>query len=156
MMTGQPGGFWRRLAANIIDGVIVGIAGLIIGLIVVYVFGVEPASAPEEGWTAGVDFANNSVSLLYSLALPVLWSGYTVGKKALGIRIVKKDGSNVGIGTMLMRVIVSGIVYLFTLGIGVIVSIFMVAIRKDKRAIHDFIAGTQVTTSLPPEKEKTY
>ncbi|WP_252313737.1 RDD family protein [Sinobaca sp. H24] len=155
-MSGQPGGFWRRLAANIIDGFIVGIAGLIIGLIVVTIFGAETSSSPDEGWSIGVDFANNSISLLYSLALPVLWSGYTVGKKALGIRIVKKDGSNVGIGAMLMRVIVSGIVYLLTLGIGVIVSIFMVAIREDKRAIHDFIAGTQVTTSLPPAKEEAH
>lgn len=153
-MTGQPGGFWRRLAANIIDGFIVGIAGLIIGLIVVTIFGGD-TSAPDEGGNIGFN-PSDSVSLLYSLALPVLWSGYTVGKKALGIRIVKKDGSNVGIGAMLMRVIVSGLVYLLTLGIGVIVSIFMVAIREDKRAIHDFIAGTQVTTSLPPAKEETH
>lgn len=88
-------------------------------------------------------------NLLYSIIVPVLWFGFTVGKRILGIRIVKVDGTNPGYGTMLMRVIVAGLVYILTLGIGVIVSAFMVGIREDKRAIHDFIAGTYVTSDLP-------
>ena len=55
------------------------------------------------------------------------------------------DGSKVGYGVMLLRVIVGGIIYVVTLGIALIVSAFMVGIREDKRAIHDFIAGTYVT-----------
>jgi len=45
---------------------------------------------------------------------------------------------------MLLRDLVAGLVYSVTLGIAVIVSIFMVALREDKRSIHDFIAGTKV------------
>ena len=45
---------------------------------------------------------------------------------------------------MLMRVIVAGLVYGITFGIGFIVSVIMVAVREDKRALHDFIAGTEV------------
>jgi uncharacterized RDD family membrane protein YckC len=45
---------------------------------------------------------------------------------------------------MLLRTLVSGIFYALTIGIGAIVSAFMVGIREDKRAIHDFIAGTEV------------
>ncbi|MCT8138407.1 RDD family protein [Anaerobacillus sp. CMMVII] len=90
---------------------------------------------------------------LYYLILPIVWYGYTIGKKALGIRIARVDGEKVGIGTMLLRDIVAGIVYVFTLGIGVIVSAFMVGLREDKRSIHDFIAGTYVTYN-PPELTK--
>lgn len=36
-----------------------------------------------------------------------------------------------------------------TLGIGLTISAIMVAIREDKRSIHDFIAGTYVTTDEP-------
>lgn len=43
-----------------------------------------------------------------------------------------------------MRNVVAGVIYGFTFGIALIVSIFMVALREDKRALHDFIAGTEV------------
>lgn len=45
---------------------------------------------------------------------------------------------------MLLRVVVAGLLYFITFGIGFIVSVIMVAVREDKRAIHDFIAGTEV------------
>lgn len=90
-------------------------------------------------------------SLSYNIIVPVLWSGYVVGKRILGIRIVRVDGRNIHIGNMIMRVFIAGIVYGLTLGIGLIVSAFMVAMREDKRSIHDFIAGTYVTYSLPDE-----
>lgn len=43
-----------------------------------------------------------------------------------------------------IRNLVAGIVYGLTFGIGVLISAFMVGLREDKRAIHDFIAGTEV------------
>ncbi len=91
------------------------------------------------------------MQLLYGLIVPVIWYGYTVGKRICGIRIVKLDGSNVGIGTMLLRDIVAGFVYVITLGIAVIVSGFMVIFRQDKRSLHDMIAQTYVTYQSPEE-----
>ncbi|MDX8365499.1 RDD family protein [Cytobacillus sp. IB215665] len=95
----------------------------------------------------------NLFSNLYYVLVPTLWYGYTIGKKFAGIRIVKKDGSQVGILTMIMREFVGHTLYLLTFGIGYIVSIFMVFIREDKRAIHDFIAGTYVTYDKPEKLE---
>ncbi|ESU33866.1 hypothetical protein G3A_04290 [Bacillus sp. 17376] len=69
----------------------------------------------------------------------------------MGVRIAKVNGEKLGSGTMLMRTIVAGLVYVLTLGLGAIVSAFMVGIREDKRAIHDFIAGTYVTYEKPNE-----
>ncbi|MEH7443823.1 RDD family protein [Bacillus sp. JJ1122] len=133
----RPAGFWVRVGASILDGLIIGIPIAIISYLVT-------GSAEDSGFSS-------TLNLLYTLLVPVVWSGYTVGKKIVGVRIAKVNGEKLGFGTMLMRTVVSGLVYLLTLGIGVIVSAFMVGLRKDKRAIHDFIAGTYVTYEKPNE-----
>lgn len=122
-------GFWRRLGANILDGLIMGIPLAILSFII--------SGKGDSAFT-------NIVSFLYSLLIPVFWNGYTIGKKICGIQIRRQDGRPPGIGTMLMRNVVGGLVYGITLGIAAIVSAFMVGMREDKRAIHDFIAGTVV------------
>ncbi|KHF31883.1 RDD family protein [Paenibacillus sp. P1XP2] len=91
------------------------------------------------------EYVTNILSFLYSLLVPVFWGGYTVGKRICGIKIRKvQDHSPPGIGTMLLRHVVAGIIYGLTFGIGTIISAFMVGLREDKRSIHDFIAGTEV------------
>jgi uncharacterized RDD family membrane protein YckC len=132
----NPAGFWVRFFAGLLDAIIIGIPLSIISYLF---FGVW-----EE--TSITSFGN----ILYSIIVPVLWVGFTVGKKIMGIRIIKVDGSKIGYGVMILRVIVGGIIYVVTLGIGLIVSAFMVGLRDDKRAIHDLIAGTYVTKN-PPE-----
>ncbi|AOH54678.1 hypothetical protein ABE28_009980 [Peribacillus muralis] len=128
-------GFWKRFFAGFLDV-------LIISLPLSLIF----------SWITG-DWENEDFStilnLLYMLIVPIVWYGYTVGKRIMGIRIVRVDGRKLGIGTMLLRTFVAGIVYVLTLGIGYIVSAFMVGMRKDHRSIHDFIAGTYVTSEKP-------
>jgi uncharacterized RDD family membrane protein YckC len=122
----QEAGFWIRLGAILLDAIIVAVPLTIISLII----------------TGG---GNGTLSFLYSLLLPVFWNGYTIGKRICGIRIRRVDDHlPPGIGTMLLRNVVAGVVYGLTLGIVLIVSIFMIALREDKRSLHDFIAGTEV------------
>ncbi|WP_239094246.1 RDD family protein [Bacillus sp. B15-48] len=92
----------------------------------------------------GTEIFVNSINFLYYLIIPVIWSGFTVGKRVVGGKIVRIDGKKVGIGTTLKRYILASLVYVITLGFGFIISAFMVGLRKDKRSIHDLIAGTQV------------
>lgn len=124
-------GFWIRLGASLLDGLIVGIPLFLISWLI-------------SGGFEGREFFTDVISFLYSLLLPVFWNGYTIGKRICSIQIRKLDGSSPGIGTMLLRNVVGGLVYALTLGIAAIVSAFMVGLREDKRAIHDFIAGTEV------------
>jgi uncharacterized RDD family membrane protein YckC len=133
----RPAGFWVRLGAAILDGLIIGVPLAIISYLVT-------GSAEDNIFTSTLNF-------LYTLLVPVVWAGYTVGKKIVGVRIAKVNGEKLGFGTMFMRTIVGGLVYLLTLGIGAIVSAFMVGLRQDKRAIHDLIAGTYVTYEKPNE-----
>jgi uncharacterized RDD family membrane protein YckC len=89
------------------------------------------------------------IYFLYGLIVPVVWYGYTVGKRLVGIRIARINGEKVSLWTMIKRNVIAGLVYGITFGIALIVSIFMVAFRHDKRAIHDMIAGTYVTQNPP-------
>ncbi|MCM3700565.1 RDD family protein [Paenibacillus macerans] len=124
-------GFWIRLGALLLDGVIVGIP---LGIISFIITG-----------GANQEYITNILSFLYSLLLPVFWGGYTIGKRICGIKIRKvSDHSSPGLGTMLLRNIVAGLIYGLTFGICTIISAFMVGLREDKRSIHDFIAGTEV------------
>lgn len=81
------------------------------------------------------------------------WNGYLIGKRICGIRIVKKDGSQVSLLTMFLRVIVAGLVYGITFGLGLIASLILIGVREDKRTLHDLIAGTYVTYASPGEEE---
>src|SRR5207244_386366 len=60
--------------------------------------------------------------------------GATVGKLAIGARIVFVDGSKIGFGTAFLRwaaQLLSGLL----LGVGYL----MIAFREDKRALHDLL-----------------
>jgi uncharacterized RDD family membrane protein YckC len=131
----KPAGFWIRAVACILDAIVVMVPIIFIGYLI--------TGAWEDNIYTSI------VSILYSIILPVVWLGYTVGKRIVGIRIVKVNGEKIGIGTMLMRVLVASLIYIVTLGIALIVSAFMIGLRNDKRSIHDLIAGTYVTYEKP-------
>ena len=133
----NPAGFWIRFGASFFDGIIMGAPLAIISYLLL---------GESDTWFTTIG------SYLYFILLPVFWVGYTVGKRILGIRIVNIDETDVNFWIMIKRHLIAGIIYGFTLGIGVIVSAFMVGIREDKRAIHDFIAGTYVTFYPPWQK----
>lgn len=133
----NPAGFWVRFGASLFDGIIMGAPLAIISYLIL---------GESNTWFTTIG------SYLYFILLPVFWVGYTVGKRILGIRIVNIDETDVNFWIMIKRHLIAGIIYGFTFGIGVIVSAFMVGIREDKRAIHDFIAGTYVTFYPPWQK----
>jgi uncharacterized RDD family membrane protein YckC len=137
----KPAGFWIRLLGNLLDGVIISIPLALIGFLITGDFDND-------------DPVTSIIGFIYAVAVPILWYGYTVGKRIVGVRIVKVNGKKLGIGAMLLRVLVAGIVYGLTLGIALIVSVFMVVFRKDKRSLHDMMAGTYVTYAKPDETEK--
>ena len=83
----QVAGFWIRLGANLLDGIIVSLPLWIIAGIITGDFENEPIS--------------NLIYSLYALLVPVYWNGYTIGKRICGIRIRKFDFLEPpGIGTI--------------------------------------------------------
>lgn len=130
-MSERRGGFWLRLAAGLVDGILLGLF----------------CSALTYGMDKGTANATETaVNLLYATFLPLLWGGYTVGKRLLSIRISRSDSLPLSLGTMLLREVFGKMLLaIITFGITLVISAFMVALREDKRAIHDLISGTYVS-----------
>ncbi|MHB1404482.1 MAG: RDD family protein [Desulfitobacteriaceae bacterium] len=127
----NPAGFWIRLGANLLDGLIVALPIAVLAFLLA-------------GEVRG-SYIYYAIYILYSIIVPSVWHGYNVGKRIVGIHIAKVNGDKVGIGTMILRTLIASIIYTVTLGLGLVVSAVMVASRQDKRSIHDFLAGTYVT-----------
>jgi uncharacterized RDD family membrane protein YckC len=78
-------------------------------------------------------FAGLYVTLLHAA------TGQTIGKALVGARVVLVDGGRLPLGTSLLRFFA----YAFSclpLGFGYV----MAGLRRDKRALHDLVAGTRV------------
>lgn len=106
--------------------------------------------------------------LIYFVLLPKVWNGQTVGKKILKLQVVSTDNKDVTVVQYLIRnMLINGLaqmilllLFLYLLPssmyfifssiltfiqlILVIISIFMILYRKDKRGLHDIFSGTKV------------
>ena len=132
-------GFWIRFGAHTIDGVILGIVSMVTNFFLMGVVSLrrmDPATMIVSLSSAySAQFAISAA--YYSL---FAWKfGGTPGKLALGLRIVRPDGSRLSLGLSIGRY-AAMMVTNFTMGIGYA----MAAIDEEKRALHDRLAGTRV------------
>lgn len=127
--------FWSRFFALLLDGAIITLPINIIWSL----YQGEWTNNITRGWTWDIIYA------LYLTIVPVIWSGYVIGKRILNIKIRKVGDQPVGLLQMFVREVVGKfLIGYLTFGISVVVSVFMVIFRKDKCAIHDLIANTYV------------
>ncbi len=117
-------GFWRRLVAVIVDAIILGV----VQGILVLATGLAPAGI----------YLVNVTGIAYYIGFWA-WRGQTPGKMALGVKIVRADGSPIGFGRSILRYI-GYIASAIILGIGFL----MIAFDRRKQGLHDKIAGTYV------------
>lgn len=137
----QAAGFWIRVAANLIDGALVGAAYLLTALLMIglgYVLpsGVVLLLSMALGFL--VVFAAYFLLLLY---LPAT-KGQTPGKKVFGLWIVgesTRPGAPLGWSTAFLRWL-GHFVCSLTAGIGYL----MIAFTEKKQGLHDLIAKTRV------------
>lgn len=109
-----------------------------------------------------------TISIIYFVVYPLYNNGQSIGKRLLKIKIVSNDDSSIGANSLFFRyMFIDGIgtsfislclIFLFKdfnymlfvsiLGflqvLVVIISIFMIIYRRDKRSLPDLIAGTKV------------
>ncbi|HEX9494973.1 MAG TPA: RDD family protein [Candidatus Limnocylindria bacterium] len=121
-------GFWTRALATIIDVIVISIVNAILGAIL---FG-------------GDQTRGSGLNLLLGLAYYLyFWSSYghgqTLGKRALSIRVVKTDGSELTLVDALIRY-----VGLILSVICVFIGVIWVAFDANKQGWHDKIAKTYV------------
>jgi uncharacterized RDD family membrane protein YckC len=96
------------------------------------------------GETVAIVFIILAFLIVFSFQVVLLTKeGQTVGKKAMGIRIVKMNtGLNGGFVPNVLRRLITGVL-LLVVPMYVLVDILFI-FRSDRRCIHDLIAGTQV------------
>jgi uncharacterized RDD family membrane protein YckC len=130
------GGFWIRVVAYIIDAILV---SLVLG-VVMSVFGVKYVDFdnPEN-----IDPTANLLSILvfwlYFALMESSERGATVGKMAMGLRVVTADGKRLSFLNATGRYFAK-ILSALLFGIGFI----MVGFTERKRGLHDMIASTLV------------
>jgi uncharacterized RDD family membrane protein YckC len=140
-------GFWRRCAAMMIDGILLGVAMAVVQVVVgagaIGAFG----SSGEPG--AGLLALAGSMLLLFFIAFVGQWLYFalfesgamqaTPGKRALGLKVVDDEGARIGFGRASGRFfgkIVSGAVFY--------VGFLMAGLTERKQALHDMMANTLV------------
>jgi len=129
-----------RIGAQIIDTLVT--FAIFIGVIMLFgIIGDATGSSDAASGFGLVGIITGFLgSIFYGFFLEGYWNGYTVGKKVLGIKVVKEDGSECGYTSSFLRNILEIIDGLFYYVIGFI---FMASGDKRQR-LGDRIAGTVV------------
>ncbi len=140
----RPAGFWIRAVALAIDGVVFVLVQASFGWLATMLLG-----PPIEGDGGGQHPSVTLFTLLFTAAYTTVLhtvAGQTIGKSLVGVRVVSADGALLTAGPALLRYLACYISAI-PLGFGFLVA----ALRRDKRALHDLIAGSRVER-LPPRR----
>jgi uncharacterized RDD family membrane protein YckC len=137
--TGQPvsvelspkAGFWMRVIAYFIDGILIGLPAFALGVVVLHA-----------GYAARAGI-NLVIELTY---FGYFWSSYgkgqTIGMQLLHMKVVKTDGSLLSVTGALLR-----FVGLYIATIPFCLGLIWVGIDAKKQGWHDKIAGTYVLSN---------
>jgi len=134
--------FALRCGAILIDYIIL-VAILAFSTLVSRLLGGGARSAGNSSETIGIVLAV-VVAALNLGVLPGL-TGFTVGKWAAGLRILRDDGRALGIGRAFLRHFVGYPLSFITLGVGFLIT----ALTSRGRGLHDLIADTIVVREGP-------
>ncbi len=131
------GGFWIRFLAKFIDGTIQGIIGFFLGLAATLIMGDYDSNT-----TMVIQVNNSLLGVVIGAAYTTWFLGRfaaTPGKMALGLKVIRSDGTQVTYLRALGRhfaEMLSGIILL--------IGYIMAAFDIEKRTLHDRICDTRV------------
>jgi uncharacterized RDD family membrane protein YckC len=132
-------GFWRRLAALLIDSLIAGAAGFLVGFVIGIVVVASGGGDLDGGWSALINVVSVFGWFLYFALMESSSHQATIGKIGLGIQLTDIDGNRLSFGRSLGRNLAK-LISAVILYIGFILAAF----TERKQALHDMIAGTLV------------
>ena len=137
----EPGtvyaGFWRRVAAALIDGIVLGVAGAALGAILrlfIALTGTGMGSLETLSNIWGM-----AIGWLYHAILESSPTQATLGKMAIGIKVTDLEGNRISFGKASGRyfgMIVSALI--------LFIGFIMVAFTRKKQGLHDIMAGCLV------------
>jgi uncharacterized RDD family membrane protein YckC len=141
-------GFWKRVAASFIDSFIATALSYMVQIPLVLFFGVGVAGiGGGDPFASGMGIAMIALIYVIAIGIPLLYFSWmhsstnqaSLGKMAVGIKVVRTDGQRISFWRAFGRYfgyILGG----FTLGIGYV----MAAFTERKQAMHDMISDTLV------------
>lgn len=141
----QRAGVGSRLVAQLVDGVIVAV------LTVLAVLAPQPFGAPTIALMIGVSLAF-FVHIGYFALWEGLWDGRTPGKRAVGLRVLRQDGSPITATEALIRNLLRIVDLLPVAGLVGFISILVT--RRDQR-VGDLAAGTVVVHEAGGREPRT-
>lgn len=129
-------GFWRRVAALLIDNILLAFVGVGIGVVQ---GALEAILGPGFPGYDALRLSGMAIAWVYFIGMECSPLQATLGKLALGIRVTDEQGRRIDLGRSLGRQF-GKILSTLTLFIGFI----MAAFTKKKQALHDILAGCLV------------
>ena len=136
----EPAGFWVRVAAVLIDAIVCGIVGNVVG----FVIGLSLGMAGVE--TGVIQAISQLVSFVLNLGYFAVMESSprqaTIGKMALGLKVVSLDGQRISLLRAAGRYL-GKLLSVFILFIGFV----MCAFTKRKQCLHDMLASCLVVRS---------
>ncbi|MCX8166243.1 MAG: RDD family protein [Candidatus Micrarchaeota archaeon] len=133
-----------RIVAFVIDSIILGVVAFL--FLVVSGFSMVAGGATLSPLAAITPILFMIFAIAYFLVTEgMMWSA-SPGKKIVGIKIVKEDGSNLDLVTALIRLVVKSILFAipFVNFLILLASLFFMFTSPKKQAIHDMIVKTYV------------
>ena len=121
-------GFWSRFGAQLVDGIIYGVGGLILAMI-----------------SASIPFLGILFIPLYLYIFYKAMKSQTLGRKLLGMRVVDQYGEPIGFWRGVLRELIGKFVSAIVFYIGFVV----IAFDSRKQGWHDKIASTYVISTRP-------
>ncbi len=135
-------GFWVRLAAYVIDSIIV-----FFGLLFVRLFLSGIMTVLSGTWLGGnilfhytlKDILLYGFQVLYFILCTYL-TGTTLGKRAMNLRVVSADGQKLTLLNVVYRETIGRFLCSLSVGIGYIIA----GVDREKRGLHDILCDTRV------------
>jgi uncharacterized RDD family membrane protein YckC len=140
--TSMYAGFWRRVAAWILDIIVLGIVTAPLNL----AFG-DGAGSDSMAYSPEAQSISTALGWLYFALMESSTKQATLGKMALGITVTDLEGRRIGFGKATGRYFAK-ILSALILFIGFL----MVAFTARKQGLHDILAGTLVVKGQAPSQ----
>jgi uncharacterized RDD family membrane protein YckC len=142
---GHYAGIATRFLGFLIDVVAIMVTFAIAGRLLEYLLGVllgHPVAFSDSSRQAEVALG---LWAFLALAVPLAAGGRTLGMGIVGLRAVRADGRPLGAGRAVIRTLVLPLSFAL-LGLGFL----LIVLRRDRRALHDLIAGSAVVYATQP------
>src|SRR5215216_2467398 len=147
-------GWWSRVGAAVIDGLIIGVGALAILALFGSVFSIGFFDSDEAGVAALIVglmlsfLAIAIVALLYAPLMMAQTNGKTLGRMAMGIRVVRANGQRMTFGWAMLREVavkwlLFGLAGSLTAGLANLADVLWPLWDDENRALHDFLVDTR-------------